>query len=139
LRVVVDTNVLVSAFLTYGKPAELIVRLLKDHEVILSNAIVDEFKEVFSDEEFCVKNADVERFLASTLRKAKLVKPISHYKVVSQDPDDNAIINTACKGKANYIVTGDRDLLKIRIFKRTEIVSVTEMMRIVEEHRQSRT
>jgi len=134
LRVVVDTNVFVSAFLAHGKPAELIVKLLKDHEVILSNAIVDEFKEVFLDEEFNVKNADIERFLANTLRKAKLVKPRSHYRIVSQDPDDNAIVNTACKGKANYIVTGDKDLLKIRAFKRTEIVSVTEMMKIVEEH-----
>ena len=55
-------------------------------------------------------------------------------KVILEDPDDDVVLNTAYKGKADYIVTGDRHLLALKKFKRIEIVRVAQMFEILKQH-----
>lgn len=65
------------------------------------------------------------------MRKSKLVSTHSCFKVISEDPDDDEVLNTAYSGKADYIVTGDKHLLALKEFKRIEIVTVTQMLEIL--------
>lgn len=132
ILVVVDTNVLVSAFIAHGKPGELVIRLLEEHKMILSRPLIVELAEVLTREKFRVRNREVEGFLATLRRKSKFVTPTAHFKVIPQDPDDDIIINTAYKGKAEYIVTGDRHLLTLKDFKGIKIVSVAQMLEILQ-------
>jgi putative PIN family toxin of toxin-antitoxin system len=55
----------------------------------------------------------------------------STLQVVSRDPDDNIIINTAFDGNADYIVSGDKDVKEVKNFKGIKIVSVDEMLKIL--------
>jgi putative PIN family toxin of toxin-antitoxin system len=65
------------------------------------------------------------------MRKSKIVPAGSRFKVISEDPDDDAVLNTVYNGKANYIATGDKHLLALKEFKMIEIVKVTQMLEIL--------
>jgi putative PIN family toxin of toxin-antitoxin system len=128
VRVVVDTNILVSALINHGKPRILVLKLLEEHTVILSRQMLAELADVLTRDKFAVKTSQVDTFLAILVRKSKIVTPSSRFKVISEDPDDDVVLNTAYTGKAEYIVTGDRHLLALKEFKRTKIVKVTHML-----------
>jgi len=128
VRVVVDTNILVSALINRGKPKKLVLKLLEEHTVILSRQMLAELADVLTRDKFAVKTAQVDRFLAVLVRKSKIVTPSSRFKIIREDPDDDVVLNTAYAGKAEYIVTGDRHLLALKEFKRTKIVKVNQML-----------
>lgn len=128
VRVVIDTNILVSALIKRGKPRKLVLKLLEEHIVILSRQMLAELADVLTREKFAVKPSQVDSFLTILIRKSKIVKPSSRFKVIKEDPDDDVILNTAYAGKAQYIVTGDRHLLALKEFKRTKIVKVNQII-----------
>ena len=55
----------------------------------------------------------------------------SEFAVIKTDPADNMILNTAYDGRADYIVSGDLDLLRIERFKQIKIVTVIQMLRLL--------
>lgn len=132
VRVVVDTNVLVSALVGRGKPRRLLLKLLEKHSVVLSRPMLAELADVLSREKFGeVRSSQIDRFLSGLVRKSKLVTVRSRFKVIGEDPDDDIVLNTAYAGRAGYIVTGDRHLLALKNFKGTGIVKVSRMLEII--------
>ena len=129
MRVVVDTNILVSALIKRGKPRKLVLKLLEAHTVILSRQMLAELADVLTRDKFMITSSQFESFLSGLVRKSKIVSAGSRFKVISEDPDDDVVLNTAYNGKADYIVTGDRHLLSLKEFKRTKIVKVTRCLR----------
>jgi putative PIN family toxin of toxin-antitoxin system len=128
VRAVVDTNILVSALIKRGKPRKLVLKLLEEHTVILSRQMLAELADVLTRNKFAIKTSQVDRFLAILVRKSKIVTLSSRFKVISEDPDYDVVLNTAYAGKAEYIVTGDRHLLALKEFKRTKILKVTQIL-----------
>jgi uncharacterized protein len=128
VRVVIDTNVLVSALIDDGKPRRLVVELLNKHTVILSRQMLAELADVLSRDKFTVTSSQVDRFVSSLVRMSKIVPDNSRFKVVLEDPDDDVVLNTAYAGRAEFIVTGDRHLLVEEKFKKTKIVNVNQML-----------
>lgn len=128
VRVVVDTNILISALINRGKPRKLVLKLLEEHTVILSRQMLAELADVLTRDKFAVKTSQVDRFLAILVRKSKIATPSSRFKIIKEDPDDDVVLNTAYAGKAQYIVTGDRHLLALKEFKRIKIVTVAQML-----------
>jgi len=116
-RVVIDTNVLVSAFINNGKPRKLLLKLLEEHTIILSSQMLAELADVLSRDKFFVTSSQVDRFISVLVRKTKIVSVDSSFKVILEDPDDDIVLNTALSGKADYIVTGDKHLLSLRKFE----------------------
>jgi len=131
VRVVVDTNVLVSALIHHGKPRRVVLKLLQQHTVILSPQILAELADVLARGKFLVKSSQVDRYLSVLARKSKMVSPEPRFRVVAQDPDDDIVLWTSSAGKADYIVTGDRHLLSLKEFKNTEIVNVSQLLDIL--------
>ena len=131
LRVVIDTNVVVSAIVADGKPRELVLKLLEKHTVIFSPQMLTELSDVILRDKFEVKTFQVKRFIAYLTDNAKVVNCASLFKVIAEDPDDDKILDAAYGGKANYVVTGDKHLLALGKFKRTKIVSVNSMLEII--------
>jgi putative PIN family toxin of toxin-antitoxin system len=130
-RVVVDTNVLVSALINNGKSRKLVLKLLEEHTAVLSIQMLAELADVLSREKFSITSIQVDRFISILVRKAQIVPVNSISKVILEDPDDNIVLNTAISGKADYIVSGDKHLLKVACYKKTRIVSVNELTRII--------
>lgn len=132
VRVVVDTNVLVSALIGHGKPKRLILTLLEKHSVVLSRQMLAELVDVLSRDKFAdVKSSQTNRFISALVRKSKIVTTSPRFKVIAEDLDDDIVLNTAYSRKADYIVTGDKHLLALKEFKGIEIVKVTQMLEVV--------
>jgi len=68
------------------------------------------------------------------LEKSELAVPKRKVNVVKQDPDDNKFIEAALEGEADYIVTQDRHLLKLKEFEGIKIVTPEEFLRILKTH-----
>jgi len=131
VRAVIDTNVLVSALIHEGKPRKLVLELLDGHTVILSRRMLAELADVAGRDKFPLTSAQVERFLLSLVRMAKIVPYNALFKEVAKDPDDDVVLNTAYAGKADYIITGDKHLSTLNNFKKTKIVTVNQMLEIL--------
>jgi len=138
MRFTLDTNVLVSAFIArHGHSANLLelALTLESIELILSETILRELEDVLTGDEvrerFSYTHQDV-RKRVSALRKSAIIVPVrSRCKVVKEDPKDNIVLNTAYDGKAHYIVSGDKHLLKVRRFKGIRVVNPKQMMDII--------
>ena len=131
MDVVLDINVLVSALIKRGKPKELWLKVVrKEFEFVSSRRILSDFLKVISREKFqgYVKERDIVDFLQAFHNTAKFVRVKSKLKVVKQDPDDDVILATAYDGNADYIVSGDKHLLKLKEFRGIKIVSVSEIL-----------
>ncbi len=129
MRIVLDTNVLISALIRHGKPRELLDILFgKQHTLILSRPTIQEFSRAAADQRI-KRYADsdkVERFLKTLVARSLLVSLTSRFKVLNT-PDD-LILRTAHDGKARIIVTGDKHLLELARFKGFKILTVSEAM-----------
>ncbi len=138
VRVVIDTNVLVSALLDHRKPRRLVLKLLEEHTVILSRQMLAELADVLSRDKFNIKTGQVQKYLFCLVKKSKIISPRSRFKVISEDSDDDIVLNTAYNGKADYIVTGDRHLLSLKEFKNIKIVNVAQMLEILKQEKRNK-
>jgi putative PIN family toxin of toxin-antitoxin system len=138
MRVTLDTNVLVSAFISRrGYSAEILdlVATFEEVTLVLSDEILAEFTEVMRREEVATRlgydRAGVSRFERAIRSVAEIIVVRSDFKAVREDPSDDKAVNTAIDGHSDYIVSGDSHLKKLRRFKGVRIVSPRGFMAVV--------
>ncbi len=137
LKIVADTNVLVSSLIRKGKPHELIYGIDGiDVRLISSNVLMAELISVLAEGRIVkyVTKSDVERFLRYVGRRTTLVKIRNSFKVIGEDPKDDVVLNTAHSGEAEYIVSGDKHLIPLKEFKGIRIVTVSEILGILKKN-----
>lgn len=133
LKVVPDTNVLVSAITHIGKPRELIDFALNGRVTLfVSREILSEFQKVISREKFKLSRNQQTVFIEFISGLTGVVDVRSRFKA-ARDPKDNAVLNCAYDAWADYIVSGDQDLLALGEFKGIRIVNVNEMLTILKK------
>jgi|SRR5579884_1305583 len=139
-RAVLDSSVLVSAFLT---PHGSVVRLLREpvlsrYRLCLSEFILTETAETLLTKPrlrayATYADTDVRDFIRWLLTQAEVIGDLPTLRVVTGDPKDDPIIATAVATKAEYLVTGDRaHLLPIRHYQGIRIVSPSEFLASLE-------
>ena len=105
--------------------------------MILSKNILTEFSEV-ADDPRIRKYADQDNivaFLRIIDKVAKIIKVKSCFKILKEDPDDDIVLRTAFDGKAEVIVSGDKHLLSLGVFRGIRIINVDEMFTLLEEQK----
>ncbi len=123
MRVVLDTNVLVSALHFGGRPRRLLDDVLRgDHTLITGPAILGELETVL------IETCGWARDRAAAVRTeldaiAKVVTP-NEVPRICRDPDDDQILAIAVSGAADALVTGDADLLAVGMHCSVSIVSI---------------
>lgn len=125
MKVLLDTNVLIAAFLTHGPSNEVFEHCLSEHTTFTSNWILSELEEKLSGK-FRFPPAKVKkiiRFLRENLQK---VEPLPLNEKACRDRDDDNVLAAALAGTADCIVTGDRDLLVLKKFHGIPIISPAE-------------
>jgi uncharacterized protein len=108
-RVVIDTNVLVSALIsTQGPPAQIIDLVeTKMIKLVLSKNILHEYKIVLARKKFQTLQPNrVQKLLKGLETLAVLVKP-EEIPIITSDPEDNKFVATAVAGKAKFLITGN--------------------------------
>lgn len=129
LRVVVDTNVIVSGIISRnGYPASIIEAWLRgEFEVIISKKLQEEVNEVFDRLKIKKRpnhsSKDVKKILGVLFNKAEKIKPKRMDINISLDIKDHFLLELAASAKADIIVSGDEELLGCVDYKGTKIMS----------------
>ncbi len=137
LKAVLDVNVWVSALLWGGKPAQ-IVNAAEQNKVRLfvSESIIAETSQVLNypklKKAYQSEGLRPEQLIEAVLRVAKFAKAESKVRVVLEHPADDKFIECAIDAKADYVVSGDRHLLKVGKYRRIQIVSVNDFLQILQ-------
>ena len=128
-RVVVDTNIFVSGIL-YGGNAEAVLRLFQSTriEVVMSPDVLAEI--LITLQKFSVPQSTLDELSDLMQSKAGKVNPKERIRL-SRDPKDNMLLEAAVAGRADYLVTGDKDLLTLGSHGRTLIVTPTAFLDIM--------
>lgn len=127
-RVVADTNVYVSALMFGGLPGIFLdLALLESFTLVASAVLLDELDEKLRLK-FGIASQDTAAIRAKLESVAHTVQPACALDVVKDDPDDNRVLECACEGQADYIVSGDRHLLRIGSYKGIPIVTVRKFL-----------
>jgi len=131
IRVVPDTNIIISSIFWRGPPHRLIrVGIEGKCLMIISLGIINESTDRLS-EKFEVPEDKIETELRILLEFCHVVNPAVSVNVVKDDPSDNKIIECALEGKADYIVTGDSHLLDLEEYGGIKIVTAKQMLEIL--------
>ena len=133
MRVVLDTNVLVAAFVARGICTDVFERVIADHELVLSPHILDEFDRVMTSK-LGFDQTRVERALTLFRRVGRVVTPEPLKEPVCRDREDDAVLALARSSGATCLVTGDDDLLVLKIFEQIPIVSPRAFLTFEPQH-----
>jgi putative PIN family toxin of toxin-antitoxin system len=133
---VIDTNVMVSAFLWHGPPGRLIERVgERELRLLTSRALLDEIESVLNRRKFAKAVAatgmDVDAMLARYARLASVVSARQLAEQVSRDLDDDAVLACALAARADLIVSGDEDLLVLESFSGIPIVTTNQALTLI--------
>ena len=129
-RIVLDTNVLISAFLFGGKPQRVLGLVISGLvDCTLSTVILDELKDVLQRPKFGF-SAEVCFHIIEELHGAcDIISPSVSVDVIRSDPDDNRILECAKESQADFIVSGDPHLLDLGKFERIRIVTPADYLK----------
>ncbi len=136
MRIVADTNVIVSALLWVGIPHQIL--LAAEHrlvELYSSPALLEELEGVLSRPKFARRlqalGTTPEELLSGYAQLATLVLPRGTSRVVLDDLADDAVLACVVAARATYLVTGDSDLLRLDSYEGIRIVSPGAFVRKV--------
>lgn len=128
MRFVLDTNIVMSGLLWHGTPHQLFI-LIKENralQLVTSLPLLDELADVITRKQFTKRLALIEKssaqILADYLQVVELVEPAS-IPPTSADPDDDAVLACALAAQADFVVSGDDNLLVLREFAGIPIIT----------------
>jgi len=135
VKIVIDTNVLISAALSpSGSPAQIMsLWEEKVFEVLVSKPILAEYHRVFHYPHLPFPPEKITKSLRHIQHTAVLVEQVEELAVVSADPHDDKFIACAVAGHASYIVSGDEHLLALQEYRGIPILSPALFMAAISE------
>ena len=129
MRVVIDTNILISAIFWGGKPKRLLNSVRRGEVIFLTTeTLLAELRKVLTskDRPFRLSDKDTDIIIDHLKGIAHLVSPTIKINVCRDEPD-NRVLECALDGGADSIVTGDNDLLDLKTFKGIRIVRINDL------------
>jgi putative PIN family toxin of toxin-antitoxin system len=130
LRFVIDTNILVSSILiSSSKPDYALKKVRNIGNILLSETTFQELEEILYRPKFDRYVSLITRieFITKLKSESNLIK-ISEKITICRDPKDDKFLELAVNGQANFIITGDEDLLVLNPFRNIEIITVNEFL-----------
>lgn len=129
MRAVIDNNVIVSALLADGVPRTVFNKLLDTGTILISVPILLELADVLGRSKFekYITYDERMRFLVGYLKDAEMTE-VTEEIDICRDPKDNMLLELAVSGDADYLITGDSDLLDLDPFRGVEIFAPREFL-----------
>lgn len=127
VKVVLDTNILISSLGFGGKPRQ-VLSLVIDGQIIAltSPVLLAELQEVIN-KKFPLLRENLELLLKEIEEIFVIIQPKEILKI-TQDEDDNRVLEAAYEGKCDYIITGDKELLSLGSFKKIKILTANQFL-----------
>ncbi|ADU50828.1 Nucleotide binding protein PINc [Thermaerobacter marianensis DSM 12885] len=129
MRVVLDTNTLVSAIGWAGPPRDVLLALREGrHQLITTAELLAELERVLRYPKLAPVRSHpaLPLVLAWLYRPEHLVVPQERVQVIREDPADNRVLEAALAGRAGAVVSGDRHLLRLSRYQDIEIVTARD-------------
>jgi len=124
VKAVFDTNVLLAAFLTEGVCAKLLTRARKQQfNLITCPFILHEFERILTKKFSATKQERKNALALITEAAQDIVRPTKTPVGVCRDKDDDNVLACALEADADYLVTGDKDLLHLKVFRGIRIIT----------------
>jgi len=130
VRVVLDTNVLISALLFTGVTSDLVPLWQKGAvRILLSREILEEYLRVLAYPKFKLSRQEIRGLIEGDLLPfVEIVNPGRRLKVVITDPSDDKFLECAVSGKADVLISGDKALLGIGRYRRVQIQNPSQFL-----------
>ena len=130
IRVLPDTNILISSVFWRGNPYEVVRKgILGEYQLVISAEILDEVVDKLRNK-FKFPEENIQEFIDILMTFCHIIDVTSKFDVV-RDKKDNKIVECAFDGKADYIVTGDPDLLILKEFRGIKVVKAKEFLEVL--------
>lgn len=130
IRVVIDTNVLISALLFGGIPG-ILIELWKNGRIkpLISREIIDEYLKVLTYPKFSLSEEEINYILYREILPFFEVISVKHKPpIIKEDPSDDIFIQCAQTGKVRVIISGDQHLLSLTSYKGIKILSPSQFL-----------
>ena len=138
MKVVLDTNVILSALLFGGKPRRVLEAATAGRvTMFISESLLLELEGVLRREKFGLEARVVGAIVAELTAAAEVVEPTVHVSIITDDPSDNDVLDCALAAKVDYIVSGDRHLLVLGRCGDTQILNTDDFLRQLDEQKES--
>ena len=137
MRIVADTNTVISGLLWQGPPRRLI-NLARERAITLCTSVVllAELAEVIARDKFAhrvlIAGLSAAELVDDYRRLTQLIEPRVLSATISRDPDDDHVLACAAAAQVDLIVTRDKDLLVLNPFERIPIVASAQALRLIE-------
>jgi uncharacterized protein len=131
VKVVIDTNIFISGIFWSGTPHEVLNLWIQNKfKVIFTLEMLDECFRVLKEFGFNKDPSLAEEWIVFISKNVVIVDKIFNFDLC-RDKDDNKFINCALSGKANYIVTGDKDLLDLKKINEIKIITPKQLLILI--------
>lgn len=122
MRIVLDTNVLISSFIGRGTSHKVLEHCVRHHDLVTSQFILDELREKLTDK-FKYSSTTADEAIELLRSRMEIVEPTALSSPVCRDADDDSVLATAVTGRCELIITGDKDLLVLERLNKIKIVN----------------
>ena len=132
MKVVVDTNVLISGVFFGGMPSR-VLEAWRDGKIdlVVSPGILEEYRRVGNRLEAQFADVSLAPFIALLVMNAEIIEPPDLSDQVSRDQDDDKFIACALAGSCQFIISGDRHLLEVSGYQGVKVVTPREFLESV--------
>ena len=128
-KIVVDNNNLISALGWEGNSRELLREIIdKEVEWFISLKQINELERVMDYPKFNFTDEQKRKFLEIIFEVATIIDTKTKLDIIKEDPDDNIFLECAVECKADFIITGDKHLLKLKEFNGIKIIKVKNFL-----------
>ena len=133
MRIVPDTNILVSAMGWNGNEREVLLATFSDDvDLVLSENLIAELLRVLSYEKLSHLPVDkVSSFVEIIMETAIIIETTSQLSVIKEDPSDDRVLECAVDGSADYIVSGNKHLLNLKEYEGIRILRAKAFLDII--------
>ena len=131
MRIVLDTNVLISGIFWNGTPAKILELWVQEHfQILITQSILDEYNSTLYRVSKGKKDNLVNAWMLFVVENGIVVNVRKKFKL-SADPDDNKFIDCAVSGGADYIVSGDAHLLDLISVLNVKVLKPNEFLKAI--------
>lgn len=127
MKIVLDTNVFISGIFWSGSPYKVLTLWAKNKiNLLVTKKILSEYLRVLHKID---KKGDIAKKWHTFALENSIILKESEFVRICRDPEDNKFLNCAIEGKADYLISGDDDLLSLKTIESTKIVTPTQFLK----------
>jgi putative PIN family toxin of toxin-antitoxin system len=133
MKLVLDANVFISAFYWGGNPQKIIDRIIEGiDKLYISNEILNEVATVMARPRFKSSSETIQKYIRAIEKIGQKIFIPGNIRGICRDKDDDDKIECATLSGADYIITGDDDLLVLKKYQHIKIVAIKEYLQIID-------